>query len=366
MTGHDFSLLDLPRTQPITDADAYLRAAIAWHFEPATGSPYWLRRAETLDFDPLTEVTTFADLAKFPNVVDEWRDVAVRDLVPAGYGPNAPVPKVFESGGTTGAPKRVTIMPDWEAQSVEWELAELPDPDEVRGRGMLLVSANGPHAVGYTQAQLAEALDCALFTVDMDPRWVKKLVGQGDQAGVDAYVDHLVDQAAHVLTSQDVSIMMTTPPLLTAMARRDDLIDAINDKVALVKLGGAHLDEDTRLLFADILPNTHLLNVYGSTMVLGQAHTRSGTSVDDPVIHDGRSPYITFFVVDPDTGEQVPYGERGQVVMHHVSRSMFIPNNLERDTAIRLEAPGDTVGDSLSDIAPVASFSGETVIEGVY
>jgi hypothetical protein len=34
----------------------------------------------------------------------------------------------------------------------------------------------------------------------------------------------------------------------------------------------------------------------------------------------------------------VPYGARGQVVMNHISKAMFLPNNLERDTAIRVPA----------------------------
>lgn len=366
MATQDFSILELPRSESVADPDEYLRTAIAWHFGADTGSRFWLERAKTLDFDPVDEIKTFDDLTNFPNVVDEWRDVAVRDLIPAGYGPHAPVPRIFESGGTTGAPKRVIIMPDWETQSLQWEFDELAETESLRGRGMLLVTANGPHAIGHTQTLLAEALDCALFTVDMDPRWVKKLVARGAEAEVASYVDHLVAQARYVLDSQDVSVIMTTPPLLAAMAKDDALVDAINAKVALLKVGGAQLDEDTRLLFADIFPKARLLDVYGSTMVLGQAHTRPILQVDDPVVFDGHSPYLTFTVVDPETRERVPYGERGQVVMNHVSKSMFVPNNLERDTAIRVVAPEGGIGDALSDIVPVGSFQGETVIEGVY
>ena len=83
-------------------------------------------------------------------------------------------------------------------------------------------------------------------------------------------------------------------------------------------------------------------------------------------IFDPRTPYVVFWVIDPDTGEQVPYGQRGQVVMNHISKGMFIPNNLERDTAIRIPAPEGHIGDSVSEVAPVAVFSGEPVIEGVY
>lgn len=55
-----------PDTRP--DPDAFVRAAMDWHFNPATGSPFWLERARTLDFDPRTDVRTLADLALFPNV----------------------------------------------------------------------------------------------------------------------------------------------------------------------------------------------------------------------------------------------------------------------------------------------------------
>ena len=73
-----------------------------------------------------------------------------------------------------------------------------------------------------------------------------------------------------------------------------------------------------------------------------------------------------FWVVDPDTGETVPYGERGQVVMNHISKGMFIPNNLERDSAIRLAGPEGQIGDSVTEVKPVETFEGEAVIEGVY
>jgi hypothetical protein len=73
--------LDVP-VPDVPDVDELVRAAVRWHFDSATGSPFWVRRAATLGFDPLTEVDTLADLAMFPNVVDELRDVPVRDLVP--------------------------------------------------------------------------------------------------------------------------------------------------------------------------------------------------------------------------------------------------------------------------------------------
>ena len=45
---------------------------------------------------------------------------------------------------------------------------------------------------------------------------------------------------------------------------------------------------------------------------------------------------------------------------------MFLPNNLERDSAIRVPGLDGQIGDSVIAVAPVATFEGETVIEGVY
>src|ERR1700733_12085148 len=86
----DFTILDVPRDRAPQDADAYPRTAMAGHFGENTGSPFWLDAAKSLDFDPLTDVTTFLDLRRFPNLVDELRRVPVEDLIPRGYGIPAP------------------------------------------------------------------------------------------------------------------------------------------------------------------------------------------------------------------------------------------------------------------------------------
>jgi hypothetical protein len=127
------------------------------------------------------------------------------------------------------------------------------------------------------------------------------------------------------------------------------------------------MDADTRQLYrTEVFPGVVLDGTYGSTMVLGGALERLGLTDEDPCIFDPPAPYITFSVVEPDTGRTVPYGERGQVVMNHVSKSFLLPNNLERDMATRIRPPDGQVGDSVADVTPVRQFDNETVIEGVY
>jgi hypothetical protein len=364
MADIDFALLDVPRPEPVDDPEAYLRAAIAWHFGEDTGSAFWLRTAARLDFDPIADVNTFADLRLFPNLVNELRDVPVQDLIPRGYGEPSPVPQIFESGGTTGAPKRTVQLPDWAAQVVRWQTEDFAAGGFHRGRGFLCLMPSGPHGVGYFSRLVSERLGAVFHAIDIDPRWVKKIAARGAGSEVAAYVDHVVEQAVFVLRTQDVANLHTTPPLLEAMARDDRVVDLMNDKIRYLLLSGAHVDVDTLDLLRGILPATTITMAFGSTMVLSQAVTR--TADGDAFVFDPRTPYVVFWVVDPDTGERVSYGQTGQVVMNHISKGMFIPNNLERDLAVRMPGPAGELSDSLSVVRPVSAFEGEAVIEGVY
>jgi phenylacetate-coenzyme A ligase PaaK-like adenylate-forming protein len=363
--GIDFSLLDVPRKDAIADPDAFLRAAIAWHFGEDTGSAFWLKTATELPFNPLTDITTFADLRLFPNLVDELRDVAAGDLIPRGYGSPPPVPRIFESGGTTGAPKRTVQMPDWVEQVTQWQVEDFTAGGFVPGRGLLFLMPSGPHGVGHFSRVVSERLGSIFYAVDLDPRWVKKIAARGRSADVSAYVDHVLEQARYILESQDVGNLHTTPPLIEAIARDDALLDLVNSRIRYMLLSGAHVDLDTLDVLRDLFPETAISMAFGSTMIMSQARTRVGTDGESWVF-DPRTPYVVFWVIDPETGDTVPYGERGQVVMNHISKGMFIPNNLERDTAVRLEGPPGQIGDSVAEVAPVATFDGEPVIEGVY
>ena len=364
MANIDFSLLDVPRSVPVDDPEAYLRAAMAWHFGADTGSPFWLRIAETLDFDPVSDVKTFTDLRLFPNLVNELRNVPVEDLIPRGYGSPLPLPQIFESGGTTGAPKRTAQLPDWTAQVIEWQTEDFATGGFVAGQGFLCLMPSGPHGVGYFSRLVSERLGSVFHPIDIDPRWVKKLAARNAATEVAAYVDHVVEQAVFVLQTQHIANLHATPPLLEAMARDDRVVDLLNEKIRYLLLSGAHVDADTLDLLRDIFPNTTITMAFGSTMVLSQAVTR--TDDGDSFVFDPRTPYVVFWVVDPDTGEQVPSGQLGQVVMNHISKGMFIPNNTERDLAIRMPGPAGQISDSVSAVRPVATFEGEAVIEGVY
>ncbi|WP_248963432.1 phenazine antibiotic biosynthesis protein [Sphaerisporangium perillae] len=366
MSNHADPVLDCPVDQT-PDPRELIEAAMQWHFDPETGSPFWLERAKTLDFDPCQDVHSFADLRMFPNVVDDLRDVRVEDLIPKGYGPHPEVAGVFESGGTTGPPKRVIMLKDWMDRLMAFTMRDMDSRGDPRDVNWLSLGPSGPHLFGALASWESRLRGGVKFAVDLDPRWVKKCIRDGRIDEADRYAEHLIDQSAFLLETQDIGIMITTPPLLERIARRDRLVELINRKVRVLFWAGAHMDADTRhLLRTEVFPDVDLRGTYASTMVMGGTVERPGLTDGDPWVFDPFSPYISFAVVDPETGVEVAYGERGQVVMNHVSKNMLLPNNLERDLATRIKPLPGTMGDSVADVSPVPVFDNETVIEGVY
>jgi hypothetical protein len=128
------------------------------------------------------------------------------------------------------------------------------------------------------------------------------------------------------------------------------------------------MDPDTRyLLRTEVFPGITLAGGYATTMALGAGGSeRAGLADNDPCVFDSFAPFVTLQVVDEDTRESVPVGERGRLLVHHVSPMFFMPNNLERDLATRFAPQENGYGDSIADIGPVEVFDGEKVIEGVY
>ncbi|GAA3691941.1 phenazine antibiotic biosynthesis protein [Nonomuraea antimicrobica] len=358
------SLLDLEDADagPI-DPREYLEAALRWHFSERTGSRLWLTLAEDLDFDPITDITSFDGLSRFPDIGRHLRDSSIEDLVPRGLE-HEPPPSVFETGGTTGSPKRLIYTERWIRRALAWKTEELTGAGFPVGRPWLVAMPSGPHAFGHTTRLQARALRSVLHTVDLDPRWVKKLIAAG--GAPDAYVAHLVEQLGHIIRSQNIAAVTTTPPILSELLLHEELTDRLRRTLRYLALAGAHLDDDTYDLIAEAFPDAVIHNIYGSTMVLTTARIRPGTASPPDAVYDGYSPFVLFNVVDPDTGEPVAYGERGQVRMSHLSSGVFIPNNLERDSAVRVPGRAGGIGDALTGIRPLATFDGDRVIEGVY
>ena len=99
--------------------DAQFLDIVKWHFTPETGTPFWLEKAKTFDFDPLKDVRSFDDIKRFPIFEDDWlRGGPVRRWVPNAYKDRGVY--VFETGGTTGLPKSRIVIDDFK---IDYELS---------------------------------------------------------------------------------------------------------------------------------------------------------------------------------------------------------------------------------------------------
>src|SRR5919205_530945 len=199
--------------------DAHAYETVQWHFHPSTGCPFWLEYASKLKFDPLKEVKTFDDLKKFPLFEDEWlRGGPVRRWVPKGLA-DKPV-YVFETGGTTGVPKsRVVIEDHW----IDYEMFSQTLPDEYfpKGANWLMLGPSGPRRLRLAVEHLCQFRGGVCFCVDLDPRWVVKLIKKGWMEHLKAYQEHVIDQAMTILSAgHNVRCMFTTPKLLDALCKR--------------------------------------------------------------------------------------------------------------------------------------------------
>jgi hypothetical protein len=363
------AVLDAPLDAPPTP-DEVVRATMQWHFGEETGSTYWLRRAESLPFDPLTDVNSVADLKQFPDVSGEWRDVPVEDLVPQGLRdalPNAPI-RVFETGGTTGVPKRIVSLLD-PPRSTEWIIHGLNQYgfDEFGGENWLALGPTGPHPAGFYIPHAAHHYGGICFLVDLDPRWVKMRILAGRMDEVNDYVQHLLDQAEWLFQSQEIAVLATTPPLIEAIATRPNLLELVRKRVRGIFWGGASISaESRRLLETELFPGVKIFGFYGNTLMGAsvQRPPQPGEAYD--CVFQPFYPYAHIELVNPETGEQVEYGERGQVRFHRLDAEVFLPSTMERDTAIRVPPAGGFLGDGVAEVKPLTTFDGAQVAEGVY
>jgi phenylacetate-coenzyme A ligase PaaK-like adenylate-forming protein len=349
---------------PLSDhTDEHLHTILDWHFDPRTGSPFWVGKAAELGFDPRSDITTMADLRRFPDVSKELRTVPINDLIPVGNRGRAVA--VFESGGTLGAPKRI-IESDSRALSLAWVDSVLSGHGFPHGVHWLHLGPTGPHIVGRSMRMLAERRGGICFTIDFDPRWVKSLIGAGRRDEADSYLDHILDQAELVVATQKIEVLFVTPPVLEALCARPALYEALRKQLRGLVWSGTSIKPSTlRLVQEEFFPETAVVGLYGNSLMGIAPQLPRGHYQGHLCVFRTHQPQAVVEVVDPGTGVRVPIGDRGRVLVHLLSRDMFLPNVAERDSVVRVGTPEGGFGDDVADIRPHLD-EGATAVEGVY
>jgi hypothetical protein len=335
---------------------------VEWHFNPATGCPFWLDFASKLAWDPRTEIRTYDDLDRFGFFEDEWlRGGPVRRWVPKAYA-DRPV-YVFETGGSTGIPKsRISIDDfriDYEAFS-----ATLPDDAFPRGSDWLLLGPTGPRRLRLAVEHLAQFRGGIGFGVDLDPRWVVKLIKRGQFDQAEAYKQHVVEQGLTLLRSNpNIQCMFTTPKLLEALC----------EKISLKKMGikgvfcgGTEMTpEFHRFAVEELLDGVYFAPTYGNTLMGLAVHKPRAAEDNFAIIYYPPAPRAMIEVVNPDQPTQLAeYGQTGRVRLTTLTREFFMPRFLERDEAEREPPCTEYPWDGVRNVRPFSLQKG--VVVGVY
>ncbi|MET7575508.1 arylcarboxylate reductase [Streptomyces sp. NPDC005492] len=344
-----------------TDLDEWTRQVVRRHFDPETGSPYWLKRAAELDFDP-REITRYDELGALgPFPLSVLRRLDPADLVPQAV-PRPIAGRVFDSGGTTGDPKRILYTPAMLEHRQAWRHWSFhtegfsPEGNWVQG------TPTGPHVIGLGVQELS-TYGGRMYIVDIDPRWVKRLIRAGKLAEADEYTDHVIGQITNILGSQPIDYLNTTSALLNALIRRAPELAA---QLKGVRVSGTHCTPAMYRAFQSTLNG-------GSGAIVGRSYGNTfGTSAGIPASDDGEVlpylpnyPNVTALVVDKeDWTRTVEYGRQGQVMLNILHPDLLLPNFLERDQAVRYDT-GDTYPcDGVANVMPLQVT--RSAPEGIY
>ncbi|MEU8825664.1 arylcarboxylate reductase [Streptomyces sp. NPDC048636] len=340
------------------DIDQWTRRVIRRTFDPDSGSPYWLGRVEGLGFDPL-DITRYEELTAFgPFPVADLRTRNPEELVPRAV-PRPLAGRIWDTGGTTGLPCRVFYTPDMLRHRGVWRRWSFVREGFATGRTWLQATPTGPHLIGHGVWEVADLHGGQVYAIDMDSRWVKRLIREGRLADVEHYTSHLLEQITDVLDRGGVDYLNTTPALFETMRRRCPKAVAGLDGV---RLSGTQINAAMYRDFLAALEGGICGISYGNTF---------GNAACLGVRPDGRTipympnyPQVTMAVVSKDDWSSVVApGEAGQVRLTVLHQDLFLPNILERDQAARY-VDDDWPCDGVADVRPLQVTN--SAPEGLY
>jgi hypothetical protein len=343
--------------------DRWTREVVQWHFDPQTGSPFWLEFAKRLDWDPRAAVRGYDDLAKFGFFQDEWlRGGPVRRWVPKALA-GRPV-SIFETGGSTGVPKARINIDDFRID-YEWFSDTLPEWAFPKGTDWLAVGPSGPRRLRLAIEHLAQHRGGICFMVDLDPRWVIKLLKRRQFEEAERYKQHVVEQALTLLRAHDnIRCLFTTPKLLEALCEKVSL-----RKIGItgVFCGGTEMTPQFhRFAVEELLDGVYFAPTYGNTLMGLAVHKPLDPADRYAVIYYPPLPRAMIEVVDPEAPERlVGYGDTGRVRLTTLTKEFFMPRFLERDEAEREPPCEPYPWDGVRNVRPFARLA-TSVVEGVY
>ena len=349
--------------------DEHVREIVRWHFSPETGTPFWLDKAKSYKFNPLKDVQTFDDLRLFGFFEDDWlRGGPVNRWIPKGLADRPWY--VFETGGTTGIPKSRVVADDFR---IDYEMFSdsLPEKFFPKMSNWLMLGPSGPRRLRLAVEHLCQYRGGICFCIDLDPRWVVKLIKKGWMEHLKAYQEHCIDQAMTILSAgHDIQCMFTTPKLLDALALRLEKEGSSIAKAGIkgIFCGGTEMTSQwIRFTIEEYLgPDVYIAPTYGNTLMGLAASDMPTAATNFKIAYYAPQPRAVAQVVDfKDYDKVVPVGGTGRVLLTTLTKEFFVPRFAERDEGEREPAYDKYPWDGVSGVRPFHETAATTTV-GVY
>jgi hypothetical protein len=297
----------------------------------------------------------------------------VRRWVPKAYE-KSPV-YVFETGGTTGIPKSRIVIDDFR---IDYELFSHTLPDEYfpKGANWLMLGPSGPRRLRLAVEHLCQYRGGISFCIDLDPRWVVKLIKKGWMEHLEAYKQHCIDQALTILSAgHDIKCMFGTPKLIESLCNELEKKGKSFKDTGITGIfsGGTEFTPQwTRFCVEEFFggppeqSGVYMTPTYGNTL-MGLAASKPVTAAENyKISYYAPEPRASLEIVDfDDPMKVVPYGSTGRVKLTTLTKEFFVPGFLERDEGERERPYAKYPWDGVSGVRPYHAIAGGTTV-GVY
>ncbi|MFP4045769.1 MAG: hypothetical protein ACLFS3_01790 [Candidatus Aenigmatarchaeota archaeon] len=316
--------------------EEYISEVMNIHFDSENGTPYWLDKKKTYDFDPKEDIKSFASLDKLSEVnQEELIYKRLENFIPKLFSKTDYI--VGESSGTTDHKKQIPWHQKTSDKTVDWYKYNLDLHDFPEGENWMSI---GPYGL-YEEhmKKTANMRDGLFYPVAIETRGIKNMA---DSAGdfkenpwklwklyealkFKNYIEPTFKTAKEKLETEDIGVVTSAPPFLEILAE-----EGFTDFEGVL-VSGTGFDAEAYESLDNIFPNADVVAMY-ATSFFGPAfdHPDNDSYVPKYFPYPGR---VCLDVVDPETKEPVDYGERGQVKYDIVEPHFLWPNHYERDSA---------------------------------
>jgi hypothetical protein len=214
------------------------------------------------------------------------------------------------------------------------------------------------------------------FCIDLDPRWVIKLIKKGWMEQLEAYKQHCIDQALTILgAGHDVKCMFGTPKLIEALCLALEERGSSLPETGITGIfsGGTEFTPQwTRFCIEELFggppekSGIYMTPTYGNTL-MGLACSKPVTAAEGyKISYYAPQPRAVVEVVDFDhTNRVVGYGESGRAKLTTLTKEFFMPGFLERDEGEREPPCEQYPWDGISGTRPFRRLAEATTV-GVY